>query len=197
LDDCGLDFIPIETPTDPTDCTNPAGARWRASWDALRHRQPELFAKLEKDLDATLRATWDRARATHALPELKLEGMTFYDKLRLNTLYHGICAMGDPQAALQPLWMTGGDIWNRTGVMTLIERQKCIEALTGKNFAAIPKGVADEEPWFNKLMADKTFRKYYDAIPWSSSEVERIFAELAASKYFAPSAPLASSRPSH
>jgi hypothetical protein len=180
--EAGLDFIPIRSGPD--------------DWDAFRRQQPALFAKLESELDASVRATYERVRATRDLPPLRLERMDFHEKLSLKILNPIPCADDDAEkirTIFRSLWETkGGDIWNRTGVMTLMQREKAIEALTGKSFAPVPKSVADEEPWFKKLMADKTFRKYYDGIPWSSPAIQALFAEAASSKYFASSPALAS-----
>jgi hypothetical protein len=71
--------------------------------------------------------------------------------------------------------LIAGDIWNRTGVMTLFQRQKIVERLAGKSFGPPPKNVADEERWFSRLMNDPEFRKHYDRIDWNSPAFREAF----------------------
>jgi hypothetical protein len=69
-----------------------------------------------------------------------------------------------------------GDIWNRTGVLTLIQRQLVVEELTHQKFSPLPRAIVDENRWFNMLMNDAAFRKVYDRIDWSSPEAHAAYA---------------------
>ncbi|MFH1767850.1 MAG: hypothetical protein ABH858_01640 [Candidatus Omnitrophota bacterium] len=69
------------------------------------------------------------------------------------------------------------DFWNRTGIMTLVFRQKVIEHISGKTFAKIPQALSEEKRWFNVLMRNREFLSYYDQIDWYSDSMNRWFRE--------------------
>ena len=69
------------------------------------------------------------------------------------------------------------DVWNRTGVMTLILRQKIIESLTGEKFSETPWSL-DEQKWFTDLMNNQKFRSYYDGIDWDSPQMKEMYSEI-------------------
>jgi hypothetical protein len=77
---------------------------------------------------------------------------------------------------------TAHDHWNRTGVVTLIQRQLVVEELTHKHFAPLPhpspndEKFLDENRWFNQLMKDAGFRAVYDKIDWNSAEAHAAYA---------------------
>lgn len=75
------------------------------------------------------------------------------------------------------------DIWNRTGVMVLLQRQIAIELLLSKNESAPisfgrPTTIKSESPWFESLMKNTQFRKAYDQINWDSNEVQNLFCHV-------------------
>lgn len=77
----------------------------------------------------------------------------------------------------------GSDIWNRTGVMTLLQRQIAIESILSKwesknvTFGR-PTTIESETPWFERLMENNQFRDVYDRIDWNSNEVQNLFCHI-------------------
>ncbi len=67
------------------------------------------------------------------------------------------------------------DIWNRFGVMTMMQRQLFVEELAGKSFLPLPASTKEESAWFETLMNHKEFRFYYDQIQWDSSQMKALF----------------------
>jgi hypothetical protein len=71
----------------------------------------------------------------------------------------------------------GKDTWNRSGVMTMLQRQFIIEKLWGKHFANPPSGQADEKRWFMELNTNTEFQGHYHAIDWSGPDMLNSFCQ--------------------
>ncbi|MBC7465528.1 MAG: hypothetical protein H7256_06005 [Bdellovibrio sp.] len=75
------------------------------------------------------------------------------------------------------------DIWNRTGVMVLLQRQMALETLLNKNEKipftfGRPTSIKSEVQWFETLMKNEKFRRAYDQIKWDSDEVQNLFCHV-------------------
>lgn len=69
------------------------------------------------------------------------------------------------------------DIWNRTGVMTLLQRQMVYESFIGAaaKVVAPPRNTNDEERWFTELTSDPGFVAFQAAVDWDSAEMAALF----------------------
>lgn len=173
---------------------------------------PDEYRQFEVGLDKILLDTYHRLRDEDA-PKLGLPSLSINEKMILlcqpSTRDFKDWEVHKKNGVIQEKnlkvfdffrknhYALANDIWNRTGILVLIQRQKIIEKITGKKFALPPnfsgtvrkkqeeaseeyaeRKRAYEEQWFSELMSDKEFRMYYDAIPWESPLAEKLFQEI-------------------
>ncbi len=70
------------------------------------------------------------------------------------------------------------DVWNRSGIITMVFRKKFVEALTGKKFSGIPDspaGIKNEIAWLDSLMSNKEFMAEYEKIDWDGEQMRSVF----------------------
>jgi hypothetical protein len=148
-------------------------------------------AKIPPDFVARLDASMERIWSKIQHPQdLTLAGLSSGEKLMLKSLnphydkrlYAQFSARHPERSAIYDcFWRSAvgdNDIWNRTGVMTLIERQLVVEALTHQKYVALPRSIEEESGWFLELMNDKAFRKVYDKIDWGSQASRDVYARV-------------------
>lgn len=69
-------------------------------------------------------------------------------------------------------WLSQNDVWTRSWVQALIYRQAFVQELYFKinweklQLPQYPNKIDEEDKWFEDLMSNKEFRKYYDNINW-------------------------------
>ncbi len=163
------------------------------SWGKFKTKSPEAFAKLDAKLSTAVQDTFERIKPANSNVRLDIDTFSFqekllfmiYNKKNYGEDYAKLMESDEIQSRNMAVFKvlmgrgTGNyDAWNRTGVMTLVQRQKIIESLSGKTFASPPNKVSEEEPWFNALMGDTVFRKYYDGIDWESGRMRQYFTRL-------------------
>ncbi len=175
----GVDFLTGVEP-DPT--------TWITQDTRFLTALPALHEEFVRKLDESVQRLW--ALMPHPGVSLGAVPLTVVDKLMLKSfnvkqatykpIYEAYIAKRPEVRPVFDVFMKHGigdfDVWNRTGVMTLIQRQLVVERLSGKKFNALPKDIPDEERWFRDLMANKEFRTHYDAIDWGGAEAAKAFS---------------------
>jgi hypothetical protein len=149
---------------------------------------PDLSAKLE----ASMQRIWSQKKDHRVTYDPKV--LSDGEKLALKSESGGkgsfdvIAALTERHPGRRALYdeflaegTSAKDRWNRTGVLTLMQRQLVVEELTHKHFAPLPRGVdtnkfLDETNWFKNLMTDVGFREVYDKIDWNSAEAHAAYA---------------------
>ena len=169
-----------------------------ADWDGFKEEHPKEYSDLENMMDVAITEMFNFIKDDKV--QLDVKKLSFKEKvlfMTFNAKYYVpqnfsrigriVSAKNIPLFSLLQKHGAGNyDIWSRTGVMTLIQRQMIIEQIIGKKFAKPPTSRivegssrnAEEEKWYRKLMGNKKFREYYDSIEWDSLPMNAWYKEL-------------------
>jgi len=190
-------ILGLEAGVDQIPGLQPALATEDAIWNAFQHNHPAEYAAMLQRLDERVRDTYGRI-APQGAPAIDPAKFSRAEKMMMlmynpkQSVYREniapfIRADADPyKRQVIGTFMDRGlgdyDVWNRTGVLTLMFRQSIVESLTGKKFPSIasPRGSrlsrdSREVQWFQGLMANAEFRAVYDRIPWTSPQMQRMY----------------------
>ncbi len=178
----GVDYVLGSTP-DPEDLAR--------ELEGLRGgKTKSAYKKLMEAQDQSLVRIWNQIAPKAGRPELQLHAISLAEKILFRTHNAKLGLSAEAwRSRLQPkspevfdIFMRNAvgdfDIWNRTGVMTMIQRQRVVERLTGKRFAALPRNTPDESRWFRDLHRNPEFMKAYREIQWDSPEIRQQFTDL-------------------
>ena len=173
----------------------------RELWAAFERNHPHEYGAFLERLDERVRETYDRVRPSGGRA-MDTSPFSFEDKVRLliynprpqtnGSSYHADFAdlRGDtgPRGELaRPMLLNGTgdyDVWNRTGVLTMMLRQFVVESVTGQRWPALPADMSGidaeerdalEENWFYTLANDQGFMRAYNAVPWDSPEMTALY----------------------
>lgn len=159
-------------------------------WEKLKETSPEIYTRLEEKLNKTIEETFKIIKPKNSDVQLNAKELTFEEKILFMT-YNKKHNQNEYKNFLKTMFTnkeafkilidhgTGDyDVWNRTGVMTLILRQKIIEQLTGEKFDEPPQKIDEEKEWFTNLMNNPRFKSYYDGIDWDSPQMKDMYSEI-------------------
>jgi len=145
-----------------------------AKWEEYKTKFPKEYADLEDLMNKRIVEMFSLIK--DGSTQLNIENLSFREKILFMVFNANKYKVYDfdiepKNMPLFELVQKNGagdyDIWSRTGVMTLLQRQFIIEKISGIRFAK-PPSKNNEEEWYDKLMGNPQFRKYYDSIAWDS-----------------------------
>ena len=182
--DAGINFV---TGVEPS-------IAFHDGWKNFKKKFPEEYSRFEEKLGKVVKKTFEIIKPKDSDVQIDINKLTFeekilfltYNRMHLNEwkdFYerHMADLTIKNKEAFKILIERGTgnyDVWNRTGVMTLILRQKIIEHLTGEKFGNLPQKISEEKTWFSALMKNQKFQIYYDKIDWDSPAMQRWFTEM-------------------
>ncbi len=169
----------------------PSGISWENLIKEAKSLQPNIYQDWNSKLTNSLYDLFERLG--YPMSKQDIERLPFEEKLAIKAarIEDSPCSSrsSSPMNLSQQLCeklqtiMGGADPWNRSGVLTLLQRQFVTETLLA-NFKkeslslGTPHSPEDEIKWFQKLKDNKEFWKTYSSINWDTREVQDVFCHV-------------------